>query len=542
MRIFACSALALCAIAAPAQTLDFAEVTVDRGLLYSGNCGPGCAVAVGDYNDDGWEDVLLIGRGNNTSLALFRNVGGHFVDASATDLPDPRPRCSGAIFCDLDGDGDQDLALARWHANTNSTSFFALENRDGRYVRRDGLAPVGERYGKLAGLTAGDIDRDGLPEVILLRPSGGCLIDNLGDWNFVDTTEAAGLSLQRDGLVGNWSGVLARFSSAARLDLHVAIDYGPDVHAHNDGAGGFTDQGEQVGTGHVGNDMGVAVSDVDNDGDLDIFSTNIFAHTLYINDGSGQFSDEATPRGASDPVMDQSRWGYGCTFADLDLDGDEDLVTMAVPGAGTILLNDGTGHFAPAEFTGVDLHGYGLVALDFDRDGDLDLLTTHASVPPRLFERVGTPDGNWLGVRLRGRSSAVDGLGARVHVVAGGQSQMREIFNGDSFYSSRGQRAHFGLGPQTGADVTVVWPSGLAQRFAGVAANQTRIILEPRMHPDGGPVGDLDDDCDVDLDDLLVVLTHFGSPAGSAGDTDGDADTDLGDLADVLSQFGTTCR
>ena len=233
-----------------------------------------------------------------------------------------------------------------------------------------------------------------------------------------------------------------------------------------------------VGAGHVGSDMGLAIGDIENDGDFDIFSTNIMTHVMYVNDGTGHFTNEASQRGTN--VIPLTGWGTA--FVDLDHDRDQDLVYIGTGQPGALFENDGSGHFSMVETTSCRWEGHCLVPFDYDRDGDIDFLVLR-----NLHGRIGllenrsrsAQDRHWLMVRLQGTVSNRDGVGAKVEVNAGGVKMIRPMINGYSFKAGPPVEAHFGLRQYDQVDVKVTWPNGTVQVLQDVAADQELLIVEP---------------------------------------------------------------
>ncbi len=286
----------------------------------------------------------------------------------------------------------------------------------------------------------------------------GFVLQNDGDGGYTDATSSMclGLAAPRN----SWSPAFGDYNNDGYQDVHVAIDFDPDVQFRNAGSGELVDVSVEANVTNTGSDMGLAVADMDNDGDLDIYSTNILPHVLYVNDGRGRFVDEAFERGVSRSSVAIGR-GWGTEFADLDLDGDLDLVLVDGSVEGAVFENDGYGYFAKIEATGPsDLNAFALAAFDHDHDGDLDLLQAASIGWPRLLENVspGAVGRHWLSARLEGTFTNRDGVGARVRVTAGGRQMIREVQCGSSFKTCGSRAQHFGLADAETADrLEVAW-------------------------------------------------------------------------------------
>lgn len=532
-----CSAVLL----GSAVAVGAASADGDIQLVENVNCGIaydlsgsllGASLAIGDYDGDGWEDVLLTG-GRPAGMRLYRNQGDRtFVDETATALPAGLPWASGVMLLDIDNDGDPDIIFAREANNRAWTGFGCLTNDGGVFSLMNTPLEFAKADGRLGGLAAADLDLDGALDIVKVHYMGvGFVLQNDGAGGFIDATNSMclGLAAPRN----SWSPAFGDYNNDGFQDVHVAIDFDPDVQFRNAGNGELVDVSVEANVTNAGSDMGLAVADMDNDGDLDIYSTNILPHVLYVNDGQGRFTDEAFERGVSRSSVAIGR-GWGTEFADLDLDGDFDLVLVDGSVEGAVFENDGAGYFTKIEATGPsDLNAYALAAFDYDHDGDLDLLQAASIGWPRLLENVSPAAAgrHWLGLRLEGTFTNRDGVGARVRVTAGGQRMIREVQCGSSFKTCGSRVQHFGLADSAAAGlVEVLWPSGMVTLLENVAADQTLHLVEPNP--------DLNHDGAIELGDLQVLLLNFGG-VGSVedGDFNGNGVVDLADLSSLLTAY-----
>jgi hypothetical protein len=415
-------------------------------------------VAVADYDNDGWPDILVTNFGPNL---LYRNRGdGTFENVAGRAGIESPGWNTGAAFFDADGDGDLDLYVAAYVDCTLDEVLEAKPTLDWKGIEKVALGPFG---------------LPGAPDHFFLSDGRG---------RFREATREAGLE---DRALGYGFGVRAAdFDGDGDADLYVANDSDPNYLYRNEGNGRFQEVGTWSGAALGANGaaqagMGVTVGDANGDGFLDLFVTN-FAEdysTLYHGDGKGFFEDASEVSGVARPTFQPLSWGT--VFADLDCDGDEDLVVAnghiypqvdkhpefgARYGQTNLLLeNQGGGHFedatarAGAGFRAA-LSSRGLAAGDYDNDGDLDLLISNLDAPPTLLRNDSPAKGSWITLVLEApRGETV--IGAQVSAKTGGRTLIRDLASGESFLSAHDPRVHLGLGKANQVDrLEVRWPDG----------------------------------------------------------------------------------
>jgi hypothetical protein len=498
-------------LAAEAQfPVRFRDATVASGIdalhhdappvppLFDGqNTRFGVGAAVSDFDRDGDHDVYVcdsFGWPNK----LFRNRGdGTFEEIGEAAGVDSLGYSHMALFVDLNDDGWDDLVVLNDNSPFDDTfpgSQLYRNNGDGTFtdVTLDsGFEPADPTFG---GMTAGDYDKDGDLDLLLVGwyDQTAWLYRNESDFRFTDVTDEAGVRAERDRF--HWTPIFADLDGDGWQDIFVAVDFDEDYLLHNNGDGTFTDVSAEAGTLHVANDMGVAVADFDHDLDLDLYTTNITGgeecavpegcNMLYVNDGSGIFSDGTVGHGLGD-----TRWGWGVWFFDADLDGHRDL--LAVNGWTQPEWHDpayffynrrGQGFVETARRARIDHVGNtrSLVPLDLEGDGDIDFLVFDVLGPATVYENVSPRRGHYLVVDPVGTVSNRNAVGARVYVTAGGQTQMHEITAGGSFYAGPPLEAHLGLGSaQVVDEVLVIFPSGAEVTLTNEAVDRRLRVIEP---------------------------------------------------------------
>jgi hypothetical protein len=446
----------------------FTDVTERAGLTAVGWAS---AVCVGDYNNDGFEDLFCTYFGQNR---LYRNNGdGTFTDVTkAAGLGTEQARWgAGCSFLDYNRDGHLDLFVSNYVR-------FSFEH-----------APVpGENV---------NCNWKGIPVECGPRglPTGRhSLYRNNGDGTFTDVSQQAGVAAATDSY--GMTVVAADFDEDGWPDIYVACDSTPSLFFMNNHDGTFREEGVMRGValsddGAEQAGMGLGIGDYDLDGHLDLFKTHFAddANGLYHNDGKANF-DDVTRFSRIGVETRYICWGAG--IVDLDNDGYPDLFMVsgsvypeverklpqyANKNPRSVFRNLGNGTFEElVEQAGpgvAEAHcSRGCAFGDFDNDGDVDILIVNLNEPPSLLRNDLSGNQNWLKVKLEGVKSNRSAIGARVLVRYGGKVQAQAVVSQSSFYSSNDPRLHFGLGAFRTADIEVHWPNGVLEQFPGVKSNQ----------------------------------------------------------------------
>jgi len=453
----------------------FTDVTEKAGLTHT---GWGQGVCVGDYDNDGFEDLYVTYYGRNV---LYHNNGnGTFADVSekAHVAGSGKAWGTGCAFVDYDRDGKLDLVVANYVDFDSATA----------------LSP-GERPSCMW---------KGVP--VMCGPRGlpwakNILYHNLGKGVFEEVTTKAHI----DQTNGHYSFSVSTFDydDDGWPDIFVACDSTASILYHNNHDGTFADVAVIAGAafnddGREQAGMGSTVGDYDSDGRLDLFKTNFSddTATLYRNNGDGTFDDKTFPAGFG---LNTQYLGWGVMFLDVDNDGWPDLLLVnghVYPEVDSQHLgsnfqepkilyhNNGNG-----TFTDISAHaGPGITAVssarglavgDLWNDGRMSAVISNMNAPPMLLVNDVHNGNHWIALHTIGSKSNRDGIGAKITVKARTRTFVDEVRSGSSYISNNDMRVHFGLGATTKIDwVQVRWPSGLVERFENLPVDASYILKE----------------------------------------------------------------
>ena len=446
----------------------FEDVTESSGIGISGFGMGACAA---DYDNDGWTDLYVTAVGGNK---LYHNNGdGTFTDVTAVAGVAAGMWSTSCAFGDIDNDGYVDLYVARYVDFSNDNKKVCMLFKDVRSYCH--------------------------PNVYRSVPD--ILYRNNGDGTFSDVSRESGIGV----VAGNGLGVVfGDYDNDGWTDIYVANDATPNFLFHNKGKCVFEEVGLWSGTavgvdGKALSGMGTDMGDMNGDGLLDIFVTNLDGqtHSLYKNLGRGLFANVTFASGVGEATLPYV--GFGAAFFDYDNDGDLDLAvangdvidnvklirdTSSYKQLNLLLRNDGTGKFTsvgPVSGPGFALKkaSRGLAVGDLDNDGDLDIVISNVGDTADVLRNDGGNRGNSILVRTVGSRSNRDGIGARLKLSVGGKTLVRHVKAGSSYLSQNDFRVHFGLGNAPKADrLEIRWPSGAVDMIEGIEANQILTVRE----------------------------------------------------------------
>jgi hypothetical protein len=451
----------------------FSDVTARAGVA---GAGYSMAVAVGDYDNDGFDDLFVAGV--NRDILYHNNGDGTFTDVTrgagiAAEGPAKKWSISAGWF-DYDNDGRLDLFVVNYCRWTADKDPYCGGSKPGYRTYCDP-----KHY-------------DGLPNT---------LYRNNGDGSFTDVSVESGIAAH----VGKgMSAVFADYDDDGRTDIFVANDTTPGFLFHNAGGGRFDEVGVKAGVafnndGQTLSGMGADFRDVDNDGlpDLIVTALSDETFTFYRNLGSGRFQDATYPSGLG--LLSQPWSGWSMGIFDLDNDGLKDVFTAnshvmdnvelysgrAYRQPNTVFANLGGARFAlggrGSSFTPRSHRGCAFG--DFDNDGRIDVAVSSLNEPAELLLNVSVPRRHWIDLLLTGVGSNRDAVGARVKLVqASGATQWNQVTTAVGYASSSSRRVHFGLGSDPKiAFIEIRWPSGTVQRLTNARADRLERVTEDRL-------------------------------------------------------------
>jgi hypothetical protein len=444
----------------------FEDVTEKAGLQGEGY---GMGVAVGDYDNDGYEDLYVTAYGGNR---LYHNNGnGTFTDVTEKAGVKASGWSSSAAWVDLDSDGFLDLVVLRYLEWDFDDIFCGEHTENGRaYCHPD-----------------------------VFKPTSSLVYHNNGNGTFSEVAGKVGLNKLGKGL-----GIaIADYDRDGHIDLFVANDSMLEFLYHNRGDGTFEEVGLAAGVAVDGDGrtfagMGVDFADYNNDGWPDLIVTDLAnqRYALYQNNGDESFTYASQLAGIGHITMGHSGWGI--RFFDYDNDGWKDLLIAQGHDLDTIEINFPNlryreppliAHNNGKSFVDVSkasggifeqaLVSRGLAIGDINNDGRLDAVITTNDGPAYVLSNETPTDNHWLLLNLVGHKSNRDGIGAVVKLTAAAGSQYVTVSTASSYQSSSDKRVHFGMGKDDFATIEIRWPSGIVQTLKDVRANQILKIDEP---------------------------------------------------------------
>lgn len=518
--------------------LNFKHILGGKGKFYFIESTPaGCAFL--DYDNDGYQDIFLVQSGSaarpetvrtRPSCALFRNRGnGTFEDVTrGSGLDKDLGYGQGVAIGDYDNDGFDDIFVTAYGGN----HLFRNTGKDGfqDVTRSEGLDKLHDT-GFATSAVWGDYDNDGKIDLYVCYYSHWnhaldkpCYDDRTKSQDYCSPTRYPAVSHQLYHNTGNGfedvskksgiSKVVGRGLAAAfidynedgKQDIFVANDQNPSMLWRNNGNGTFTDVADQMGCAYDGQGqllagMGVAVADYNRSGRESLYVSNFANRANILFKNQSKFFSDATQE-AGLGFSHLKFLSFGCEFFDYDADGWPDLLTnnghvqvqankreagVPLKMRKQLLHNKGNGAFEeitdPAQLGDLTtpVVGRGLATGDFDNDGRVDVLAMSQDGPVQLFRNRLRNTNHWISLQTSGTKSNRDGIGTRIEIEAGGAKQTATVRGGSSYLSSSDRRVYFGLGKATKIErLTLIWPSGTRQTWRNILPDKFYVVSESK--------------------------------------------------------------
>jgi len=526
----------------------FTNEAVARGINYQlGQNFPhwGSGVAFVDLDNDGDPDFIATGASTGLVGVYENNGTGHFINRSAGSGFAAMTRICSVSAADYDGDGDEDLHITRWLGFTDR-----LYRNDGGFRFTDVSAEAGIAVDG-AGSTScwGDYNGDGWLDLYVCYYTGASgstvenrLFRNNGDGTFTDVAEQLGVHSPGDPTL---VATFFDYDSDGDADLYLGTDKGAEAdfinHLFRNDGGTFTEISQETGTKAHIDCMGIAYGDIDHNGHPDLFmSSGLDGHALLMANEDGSFyTDQAQAAGVQVFVT-----GWSCAFFDYDNDTWEDIFVTHEGFENKLFRNPGSFPFTDVSAAmGVNDggHSYICALADIDLDGDLDLVSTREIAPLRLFINHEGDKRNWTRLKIVGTGHNLHAIGAQAWVTTGGLTQFREVRAGCNFKSDNERQLAFGLGDHASVidRIEVRWPGSTVRRtLRNYPPNRHWTVWHPTR------LGDADGNGEIDLADIQLAIAvmnlHAGDPIDPGEeifDMDGDCDVDFNDIASMAARY-----
>ncbi len=515
-------------IAVIAQNPLFTDIS---DLAGTGNGSSNNGVIVGDFDNDGFEDLFI--PANISPNRLFKNMGdGTFQDITAGSGIETGGLTKTGAWGDIDNDGDLDLFIGNYYTSSYPfQNYLYVNNGDGTFTDISISSNVATSSQTRSAHMV-DLNLDGYLDIYICSlAQENILWTNNGNLTFTNTTSASGLF---DDLI-SMGAVFFDYDNDGDQDVYLTHDnYQPNIMYENNGSGVFTDVSIETGLNVSGQGMGVDHGDINNDGHLDLYVTNLGPNFLLLNNGSGHFTEIAEAAGVADVGM-----GWGCFFLDYDNDGWEDIYVVNdsqfSPVSNKLYKNNGDSTFTIVS-ENTDLasfyNGKGGTWADLNNDGYAEILVANGQVEigVQIFENQHS-ENNWIGFDLVGIEDTPDACGTRVQVNTINGVKIDEVTCGSSYAAMSSRRVYFGLGAGDVSEILITWPNGTTDYFETLPVNQIHEIQQGYTGTDvDGDGYTILEDCDDSNEAINAGITEMPyngldddcNPSTPDDDLDGD--------------------
>ncbi|MEQ8240594.1 MAG: FG-GAP-like repeat-containing protein [Cyclobacteriaceae bacterium] len=469
MKFIGINILLILVLQAEAQ-ISFEEVQQAAGISDQ-RFNYGCYL--GDYNNDGFDDLFITRRTGEVGNSLYRNNGnGTFTEVSSI-LSNTSKHSSTAVWFDYNNDGWQDLMIAN---NVQEGHVLLRNNRDHTFSDVTESAGVGGVKKETKSVNAADLNNDGWLDLYLNNfGEDNELYINNQDGSFTESVKIAGANHK-----GRAMGVVIfDYDNDTDQDIFLTFDGQPFVLYENNGLAQFIDVSLRTKTNLTGFGMGVDIADINHDGFMDLYITNLKENFLIVSNGDLTFTENAVAAGAADIGM-----GWGCNFVDVNNDGYPEIyVTNEYgfsPEENVLYINSGDQKFQRLEQESIEspYSGFGSAISDFNHDGKQDIFISNSNYGHQILQNKSLT-GNWVKIKLLDKTSNWHAIGAKVQLSTDTGELYDQSTAGSGHASQSSNVFHFGLNESTSAkNIVITWPDGAKQNIDKLEANEMYLVVK----------------------------------------------------------------
>ena len=476
----------------------FNDITFDAGTGIGAINNYG--IVIGDFDNDGNEDIFVPSRLDENRL--LKNMGdGTFQNVTALSGIENGGLTMTGAWGDVDNDGDLDLFIGNYYTQTASfTNYLYLNDGNGVFTDISTTSGI-DTEDQTRSVHMVDINLDGYLDIYVCNLSQqNVLWQNNGNNTFFNATFSSGLY---DASI-SMGAIFFDYDNDGDQDVYLTHDGNQaNIMYENNGFGFFYDVSLLTNLNVAGQGMGVDHGDVNNDGHLDIYVTNLGPNFLLLNNGNGSFGEIAIDAG----VADETGMGWGCFFVDYDNDGWEDIYVINdsnfSPSTNKLYKNNGDTTFTLVSFGSTISSFYagrGGTWGDFNHDGYPEIIVANGQefVGVQIFENLNLGN-NWIGFEVEGTTDSKNAFGTRIQLTTENGVKIDEKTCGSSYASQSSHRIYFGLGQGEVSDIYIYWPDGSIGFIDSLEINQVHSIQQGIYNADVDGDGYL---VDVDCDDM----------------------------------------
>ncbi len=443
----------------------------------TGNSINNNGVVTGDFDNDGFEDIFIPSRLNDNRL-MKNNGDGTFENVIASSGIEINGLTMTGSWGDIDNDGDLDLFVANYNTATAPYSnYLYLNDGAGNFTDISATAGIAT-FDQTRSVHMMDLNEDGFLDIYVCNLlQENTLWQNNGDNTFRNMVFPTGL---RDVSI-SMGAIFFDYDNDGDQDVYLTHDGNKEnIMYENMGTGTFRDVSAARGLNLAAQGMGVDHGDINNDGHLDIYVTNLGPNFMLLNDGQGNYTDIAAAAG----VDDMGGMGWGCFFVDFDNDGWEDIYVVNdsnfSPASNKLFKNNGDSTFTQVSDNSPlfsFFRGRGGIWCDFNNDGHLDIAVANDDIGVQLFENKNT-ENNWIAFDIEGTDVVPDAYGTRIQLTAEAGTLIAEKSCGQSYASQSSHRVYFGLGKGEASDILFQWTDGSEDFYSGLEKNKIHFIKQ----------------------------------------------------------------